>query len=63
MARFGEEKFVVLLPEKNIENSLTTLNRTRERLAKTQLRSKNSEGQNDKLTGKPTQQLIPSTIP
>ncbi|MGH1374262.1 MAG: GGDEF domain-containing protein [Cellvibrionaceae bacterium] len=50
MARFGGEEFVILLPETSADNALTMLNRTRERLAKTQMRSKGADGQETKFT-------------
>lgn len=40
MARFGGEEFVLLLPETSVEDALSMLNRTRERLAKTPMRYK-----------------------
>jgi diguanylate cyclase len=43
IARFGGEEFVILLPETSAENALSMLNRTRERLAKTHLRSKKGD--------------------
>ncbi|MFT5116678.1 MAG: diguanylate cyclase [Kiritimatiellia bacterium] len=49
IARFGGEEFVILLPETSAENALSMLNRTRERLAKTHLRSKQG-GEETKFT-------------
>lgn len=50
MARFGGEEFVLLLPETSAEDALSMLNRTRERLAKTHMRSKTSDGEETKFT-------------
>ena len=50
IARFGGEEFVLLLPETSAEDALHMLNRTRERLAKTQMKSKNSDGEETKFT-------------
>jgi len=50
IARFGGEEFVLLLPETNAEDAQHMLNRTRERLAKTQMKSKNSNGEETKFT-------------
>jgi diguanylate cyclase len=50
IARFGGEEFVLLLPETNAEDAQHMLNRTRERLAKTQMKSKNSDGEETKFT-------------
>jgi diguanylate cyclase len=50
IARFGGEEFVILLPETSAENALNMLNRTRERLAKTQMRSKQDSGEETKFT-------------
>ncbi len=50
MARFGGEEFVILLPETSVENASSILNRTRERLAKTQLRSKNNDQEETKFS-------------
>lgn len=49
IARFGGEEFVLLLPETNAEDALSMLNRTRERLAKTHMRSK-KDGEETKFT-------------
>lgn len=43
MSRFGGEEFVILLPETSAENALAMLNRTRERLSKTAMRSKDTK--------------------
>lgn len=50
IARFGGEEFVILLPETSADNALSMLNRTRERLAKTYMRSKSSTGEEAKFT-------------
>lgn len=50
IARFGGEEFVLLLPETNAEDAQHMLNRTRERLAKTQMKSKNPGGEETKFT-------------
>jgi diguanylate cyclase len=50
IARFGGEEFIILLPETSAENALQMLNRTRERLAKTHMRSKKSTGEETKFT-------------
>jgi diguanylate cyclase len=50
MARFGGEEFVLLLPETTAEEALSLLNRTRERLAKTHMRSKKDDGEETKFT-------------
>jgi diguanylate cyclase len=50
IARFGGEEFIILLPETTAENALQMLNRTRERLAKTHMRSKKSTGEETKFT-------------
>lgn len=43
IARFGGEEFVLLLPETRAEDALSMLDRTRERLAKTHMRSQKGE--------------------
>jgi diguanylate cyclase len=50
IARFGGEEFVLLLPETSAEDALSMLNRTRERLAKTHMRSKKENGEETKFT-------------
>lgn len=50
IARFGGEEFVLLLPETSAEDALHMLNRTRERLAKTQMKSKSADGEETKFT-------------
>ena len=50
IARFGGEEFVILLPETSADNALGMLNRTRERLAKTYMRSKSTTGEETKFT-------------
>jgi diguanylate cyclase len=50
MARFGGEEFVLLLPETAAEDAMSMLNKTRERLAKTHMRSKGDDGEETKFT-------------
>jgi diguanylate cyclase len=50
IARFGGEEFVLLLPETSAEDALSMLNRTRERLAKTHMRSKKENDEETKFT-------------
>lgn len=50
IARFGGEEFIILLPETSAENAIGMLNRTRERLSKTTMRSKASNGEETKFT-------------
>lgn len=42
IARFGGEEFIILLPETSAEDAMTMLNHTRERLAKTHMRKKDT---------------------
>ena len=50
IARFGGEEFVILLPETSAENAIGMLNRIRERLSKTTMRSKCTNGEETKFT-------------
>lgn len=50
IARFGGEEFVILLPETSAEDALGMLNNTRERLAKTYMKSKSTTGEETKFT-------------
>lgn len=50
IARFGGEEFVILLPETSAKNAFALLDRIRERLSKTHMRSKKSTGEETKFT-------------